>query len=81
MSTSRDRQGAESVPRVAGNGLLDRRALLSQGAAFAGAMGAGAVTTGAAAEPLANDPWSLAPGSRSRLTGSRRVSRTRPCAP
>jgi sulfane dehydrogenase subunit SoxC len=43
--------------------LLDRRALLSSGAALAGAMGVGAASsTGAAAEPLANDPWSLAPG-------------------
>ena len=64
MTKSRHRQGAESVPRAAGNGLLDRRALLSQGATLAGAMSVGAVgaATGAAAEPLANDPWSLAPG-------------------
>jgi sulfane dehydrogenase subunit SoxC len=64
MTKSRHPQGAESVPRVAGNGLLDRRALLSQGATLAGAMSVGAVgaATGAAAEPLANDPWSLAPG-------------------
>src|ERR1700730_15493962 len=64
MTKSRHRQGAESVPHVADNGLLDRRALLSQGAALAGAMSVGAVgaTTGAAAERLANDPWSMAPG-------------------
>ena len=69
MTQSRNRRdpardGADSVPWVAGNGLLDRRALLSQGAAIAGAMSVGAVgsSTGAAAEPLANDPWSLAPG-------------------
>jgi sulfane dehydrogenase subunit SoxC len=64
MTKSRHRQGAESVPHVAGNGLLDRRALLSQGAVLAGAMSVGAVgaTTGAAAEPLANDSWSMAPG-------------------
>ena len=64
MTKSRHRQGAESVPHVAGNGLLDRRALLSQGAALAGAMSVGTVgaATGAAAEPLANDPWSMAPG-------------------
>src|SRR5215470_16158462 len=64
MTKSRHRQGAESVPHAAGNGLLDRRALLSQGAAIAGAMSVGAVgsATGAAAEPLANDPWSIAPG-------------------
>src|SRR5262252_8345279 len=64
MTKSRHRKGADSVERVAGDGLLDRRALLSQGAALAGAMSVGAVgaTTGAAAEPLVNDPWSLAPG-------------------
>ena len=64
MIKSRRRKGANSLERVAGNGLLHRRALLSQGAALAGAMSVGAVgaTTGAAAEPLANDAWSLAPG-------------------
>lgn len=45
---------------IAGNGLLDRRALLGRGIVFAGAMtaGAGASLTGAAAEPLKDDPWS-----------------------
>jgi sulfane dehydrogenase subunit SoxC len=64
MTQSKHGRGAESVPQVAGNGLLDRRALLSQGVAMAGAMGVGAVgsSAGAAAEPLVNDPWSLAPG-------------------
>jgi sulfane dehydrogenase subunit SoxC len=65
MTKSRYRGGADSVPRVAGNGLVDRRALLSQGAALAGAISVGAVggtATGAAAEPLENNPWSLAPG-------------------
>jgi sulfane dehydrogenase subunit SoxC len=49
---------------VAGNGLLDRRALLGRGALIAGAMGTGVGTSlaSAAAEPLANDPWSLEPG-------------------
>src|SRR5215472_7911810 len=61
MTKSQHRQGAESLPRVAGSGLIDRRVLLSQGTAIAGAIGVGAAT-GAAAEPLANDPWSLAPG-------------------
>src|SRR5262249_28663398 len=65
-STHRQRAvtGAFDVPPGAGNGLLDRRALLSQGAALAGAMSVGAVgaATGAAAEPLANDAWSMAPG-------------------
>jgi sulfane dehydrogenase subunit SoxC len=63
MSESLSRQGSASVPQVAGNGLLDRRALLSHGVALAGAMSVGvAGPTGAAAEPLANDPWNLAPG-------------------
>ena len=48
---------------VAGNGLIDRRALLGRGIVFAGAaVGGGASITGAAAEPLAVDPWSLGPG-------------------
>ena len=66
MSIRKRRDGAPSpVERVAGNGLLDRRALLGRGIVFAGAMGTGAGTsiTGAAAEPLKNDPWSLETGS------------------
>jgi sulfane dehydrogenase subunit SoxC len=52
------------VPAVAGNGLIDRRALLGRGAVVAGAFGiAPAVATGAAAEPLADGPWSLEVGS------------------
>src|SRR5262249_3661240 len=63
MTKSQHCRGAESLPRVAGNGLIDRRVLLSQGTAIAGAIGVGVgAATGAAAEPLANDPWSLAPG-------------------
>ena len=50
---------------VAGNGLLDRRALLGRGIMFAGAMttGVGTALTGAAAEPLKDDPWSLEMGA------------------
>ena len=57
--------GSPPVEAVAGNGLLDRRALLGRGIIFAGAMGtgAGASLTGAAAEPLQNDPWSLEMGA------------------
>ena len=64
MKTSKHRKGAHSIERVAGNGLLDRRALLSHGAALAGAMGVGGAgtATGAAAEPLVVDPWTLTPG-------------------
>ena len=55
--------GAPLEP-VAGNGLLDRRALLGRGVALAGTVGTGVGTslTSAAAEPLTNGPWSLAPG-------------------
>jgi hypothetical protein len=52
----------ESTERVAGNGLLHRRALLGRGLAFAGVVGASGVPTGAAAEPLVDAPWSLEPG-------------------
>src|SRR5436305_3725735 len=50
--------------QVAGNGLLDRRALLGRGIAFAGAAatGAGASLTGAAAEPLTKEQWMLEVG-------------------
>jgi sulfane dehydrogenase subunit SoxC len=53
-----------SAERVAGNGLLDRRTLLTHGAAIAGAasVGTAGAMTSAAAEPLANDPWSMGPG-------------------
>src|SRR5262245_44431798 len=65
MSSRKRRDGAsQSFELVAGNGLLDRRALLGRGIALAGAMGTGgAAITGAAAEPLQNDPWSLEMGS------------------
>jgi sulfane dehydrogenase subunit SoxC len=54
-----------SLARVAGNGLIDRRALLGRGVMFAGAAatGVGSSLTGAAAEPLPVDPWSLQIGS------------------
>src|SRR5258708_5503977 len=53
----------ESTERVAGNGLLHRRALLGRGLAFAGVVGGSGVPTGAAAEPLTDAPWSLEPGN------------------
>src|SRR2546425_9608479 len=54
-----------SADTVAGNGLIDRRALLGRGVAIAGAVGTSmaASSTSAAAEPLKDDPWSLEPGS------------------
>src|SRR6266852_6135130 len=59
------RKEAPPLEPVAGNGLLDRRALLGRGIVFAGAMttGAGTALTSAAAEPLTNVPSSLEMGS------------------
>jgi len=56
---------ARSLQPVAGNGLLDRRALLGQGIIFASAVSTGVSSslTRAAAEPLPVDPWSLAIGT------------------
>jgi len=61
---------SSSIEAVAGNGLLNRRALLGRGAVFAGAISAAPLgaLTGAAAEPpakepLAEPPWSLEPGA------------------
>src|SRR5262245_34199079 len=65
--TFRKRRDGASPPYedVAGNGLLNRRALLGHGIVLAGAASAGVGTslTGAAAEPLKNDQWSLEMGS------------------
>ena len=78
MSTSghRPRRGKLSpIEAVAGNGLLDRRALLGRGVILAGAIGTAPLgsLTGAAAEPptdaqladapLSDAPWSLEPGA------------------
>jgi len=59
MSQSRRRGREPSLDHVAGNGLINRRALLGQGIAIAGAMGAVGTVTGAAAEPLKDEKWSL----------------------
>jgi sulfane dehydrogenase subunit SoxC len=61
MSHSKRRQNRqlESLPPVAGNGLIDRRALLGRGVMFASAAAAGVGSTvGAAAEPMVDGPWS-----------------------
>ena len=64
MTIRKRRIGATPpIEHVAGNGLLDRRALLRGGAMVAGAMTTGASLTSAAAEPLQNDPWSLEMGT------------------
>src|SRR2546421_8665976 len=57
-------QKPTDLPAIAGNGLIDRRALLGRGAAIAGALGVAGPTfaTGAAAEPLADPAWSLQVG-------------------
>src|ERR1700730_3990419 len=66
----RRRTKASAQQAVAGNGLLDRRALLGRGVVFAGAMSTGALgsLTGAAAEPPTDTPsteapWSQEPGT------------------
>jgi sulfane dehydrogenase subunit SoxC len=61
MRQFKGRRPAPPLDHVAGNGLINRRALLGQGIAIAGA-GAVATATGAAAEPLKDDPWSLEMG-------------------
>ena len=55
---------AHALEAAAGNGLIDRRALLGRGMVFAGAMSAGMGPSSAAAgaEPLADDPWSMEVG-------------------
>jgi sulfane dehydrogenase subunit SoxC len=59
-----DLQRAPDLPDVAGNGLIDRRALLGRGITLAGAAATavGTSATGAAAEALPVDPWSKEPG-------------------
>jgi sulfane dehydrogenase subunit SoxC len=64
------RTKSAALEAVAGNGLMDRRALLGRGVIFAGAMSAAPLgsLTGAAAEPLTDAPlteapWSLEPGA------------------
>jgi len=61
---------SSSIEAVAGNGLLNRRALLGRGAILVGGMTAGPLQslTGAAAEPpgdapLSEAPWSHEPGA------------------
>ena len=56
---SRGNRGAQPEA-AAGNGLLDRRALLGRAVSYAGAAGTGVVAaaTGAAAEPLRDEAWS-----------------------
>jgi sulfane dehydrogenase subunit SoxC len=70
MSKFRSRGRGPSLEPVAGNGLINRRALLGQGIAIAGAVGAGSMTS-AAAEPLTDAPWSLEFGQNTPAVQSR----------
>ncbi len=79
MNSTNRRGRAPSLEPVAGNGLINRRALLGQGFAMAGAMGAAGTVTGAAAEPLKDEPWSLEFGSVSRRSKRRRRSKKTSC--
>src|SRR3979490_2372549 len=63
MGSKRFRAGWAHAPIVAGNGLIDRRALLGRGVLLAGAMGTAGSLTGAAAEPLTDAPRSLEQGA------------------
>lgn len=59
MSKWRRRLGAPAIDDVAGNGLINRRALLGRGIAITGTMCTAGAVTSAAAEPLTDAPWSL----------------------
>jgi sulfane dehydrogenase subunit SoxC len=63
MMRKRSKNTFDAAPAVAGNGLIDRRALLGRGVAVAGAIGTGPLLTGAAAEPLPVPRWSKEPGA------------------
>src|SRR5258706_6762789 len=77
----KNRVELKGLEAVAGNGLLDRRAFLRGGAAFAAAATGYTVARSAGAAPLADDPWSLLPGAISppyeqRLRLQAKVART-----
>src|ERR1700757_2934159 len=79
--TNQSKREGETLEVVAGNGLLDRRAFLRGGAAFAGAVMGYTFVGSAAADPLADDPWSKVPGSISpayekRSRYEEKISRT-----
>jgi sulfane dehydrogenase subunit SoxC len=62
MKLAKKRARDAAPDDVAGNGLVNRRALLGHGIMVAGAVLAAGKATGAAAEPLENQPWSLEMG-------------------
>src|SRR5437763_3377681 len=82
ISDRRRRTKLSPIEPVAGNGLLDRRALLGRGVVFAGAMSTGAFgsATGAAAEPVTDAPWSLEPGHDHQGLRATFAVRERRCA-
>jgi sulfane dehydrogenase subunit SoxC len=55
----------DTLPAVAANGLLDRRAFLRGGAALAAGVSGYALTGTVGAEALRDEPWSLATGAAS----------------
>ncbi len=61
--SSRSKLEWEKLEAVAGNGLLDRRAFLHGGAAFATAVTGYALAKSATAETLSDDPWSRVMGT------------------
>src|SRR5215470_14144054 len=61
--TKQPKREREKLAPVAANGLLDRRAFLRGGAAFAGAFMGYAFVGSAAADTLQEQPWSLEPGT------------------
>jgi sulfane dehydrogenase subunit SoxC len=61
--TNQSKREGEILEVAAGNGLLDRRAFLRGGAAFAGAVMGYTFVGSAAADPLQEQPWSLEPGA------------------
>jgi len=65
MTKNRDMRG-EGLEPAAGNGLINRRALLGRGMMIAGAVGTGlgGASASAGAEPLTEEPWSLEFGDR-----------------
>ena len=63
MPDHRSRKDQVEPVVVAGNGLLDRRAFLQGGAAFAAAVTGYALAEPSAAQALADDPWSRAAGN------------------
>ena len=65
MIRKRSKNTFDAAPAIAGNGLIDRRALLGRALAVTGAIGTdvGPLLTGAAAEPLSVPRWSKEPGA------------------